>query len=545
MLSEPILKDLPCISLIESSLNLDPLSSILDNFQFTNYEIQEELGRGACGIVFRSKDRSANGSFALKLFRQPSTPENATRLTREIENLIRLNHSNVVPIIDQGVIKDHVFLVMNLIEGYCIEDLFNETPSLIASYWLADLKNDWSRLATWGNEIANALAYLHSQNIFHGNLKPSNILVDREGKCLITDFGLTKMIDHDFEGSQGGGVANFLRYRALEQLCGIADQRSDLYSLGRTLYELACLAGDVPPQSYNRVDLPPICDVNPNVPVDLGQVIDKACDKVAEYRFQNARDLATVLQRFLEGKFPCDRRRPGKRMSDQEFKALQKRKNRQVMLGTAGVFALSFISVFTYNVITNKSESTKSEQQTTPELNASEPQQSSVSDTNSTNNESIVAATEITSPLVAQDAESTPTEQLENEPAKLADDVSNTEQKSSDLDEHTNGSREPSRNTSDKVLALMTPLNNSGLSQEDKLRGKQTLERFAKTVVSNKIPTEEAERLLAALFLGNIPKLEQMAEIQVPERAFASWLVLVEQTFENHFQEQNKSSTIP
>jgi serine/threonine protein kinase len=545
MLSEPILKDLSYMSLIESSLNFDPILSILDNFQSTNYEIQEELGRGSSGVVFRAKDRSANGSFALKLIRSPSNSENTPRLTREIENLIRLNHPNVVSIIDQGVIKDHVFLVMNLVDGSCLADLFSESPSLMASYWLTDLKNDWSRLATWGKEIASALEHLHSHDIFHGNLKPTNILVDREGKCLITDFGISTMIDHDFEGNHGGGVAKFLRYRALEQLCGIVDERSDVYSLGRALYELACIAGDLPSQSYNCVELPPICDLNPNVPGDLGNVIDKACDKVAERRFQSVKELVAVLQRFLEGKSPCDRRRPGKRMSDQEFKALQKRKNRQVMLGTAGVFVLSFTSVFAFNVITNKSESTNSEQQITPELNASEPQQSSVSDINSNNNESIVAATESTSPLVAQASDSTPTAQLENKPAKLADDVSNTEQIPSDLDEHANGLRESSQNTSDKVLALMTPLNSSGLSQGEKLQGARTLERFSKTVLSNKIPTEEAERLLAALFLGNMPQLEQMAEIQVPERAFASWLVLVEQTFENHFQEPNESSTIP
>ncbi len=181
MLSEPIIKDLPVQALIESSLKLDPTLNILDDFQSTNYEIQEEIGRGTNSIVFRARDRSANGSIALKLMRHPSNPEKAPRLTREIENLIRLNHPNIVPIIDEGVVKDHFFIVMNLVDGFCIADLFSDKPSLITSYWLSDFKSDWSRLATWGKEIAEALEYLHSQNIFHGNLKPTNILVDREG----------------------------------------------------------------------------------------------------------------------------------------------------------------------------------------------------------------------------------------------------------------------------------------------------------------------------------------------------------------------------
>lgn len=546
MLSEPIIRDLPVQALIESSLNLDPTLSILESFQHTNYEIQEELGRGASSIVFRSRDRSAGGSFALKLIKNTSTPETKSRLTREIENLIRLNHPNVVSIIDKGVIKDHVYLVMNLVEGCSIRDLFNESPSLLASYWLADLKNDWSRLATWGKEIANALEYLHSENIFHGNLNPTNILVDREGRCLITDFGLASVAEHDFEGSQGGGVSRFLRYRALEQLCGITDQRSDVYSLGRTLYELACLAGELPPQSYNRVELPPICDVNPNVPADLGQVIDKACDKVADQRFQNARELVAVLQRFLEGKSPCDRRRPGKRMSDQEFEALQKRKNRNMILGTAGVFVLSFVSVFAFNVITTQSEPTNSENQAMPDLRVSETQQVTASAIEANDTGVQEPLEETTNPLSAKDMENSPVTLSESESAKPAEDVTNEVPKPSELRELKDGSLELSRNASDKVLALMTKLDSSGLSIEEKLQGKQTLERFAKAVLINKIPSGEAEQLLAALFLGNPAKLEQMGEIQVPERAFASWLLLVQQTFDNHFQEQkNESATSP
>ena len=546
MLSEPIIKDLPVQALIESSLKLDPTLSILESFQHTNYEIQEEIGRGTSSVVFRSKDRSAGGLFALKLMKNTSTPEVESRLTREIENLIRLNHPNVVSVIDKGVIKDHVYLVMNLVDGFSIGDLFSESPSLIASYWLADLKNDWSRLAIWGKEIASALEYLHTENIFHGNLNPTNILVNREGRCCIADFGLASVKEYDLEGSQCGGVSRFLRYRALEQLCGITDQRSDVYSLGRTLYELACLAGELPPQSYNRIELPPICDVNPNVPADLGQVIDKACDKVADHRFQNARELEAVLQRFLEGKSPCDRRRLGKRMSDQEFKALQKRKSRNMILGTAGVFALSFVSVFAFNVITTQSEPANSLDKSMSELGVSEHKLASDSDVNANASEAQEPAEETNNPSFVQDSGANRSTQLEGESEKPADDVTNDVPKPSELQEHIEASRESSQIASDKVLALVPTLDSSSLSIEEKLQGKQTLEQFAKAVLSNKIPSGEAEQLLAALFLGNPARLDQMAEIQVPERAFASWLLLIQQTFEYHFQEQeNESATSP
>lgn len=545
MLSEPIIKDLSVQALIESSLNLDPTSIILENFQHTNYEIQEELGRGSSSVVFRSRDRSAGGSFALKLMSNPCSPEIESRFTREIDNFLRLNHPNVVSIIDRGVIKDHLYLVMNLVDGCSIGNLFDESPSLIASYWLADLKNDWSRVAVWGKEIASALEYLHTENIFHGNLNPNNILLNREGACLITDFGLSSLTEYDFEGSQGGGVARFLRYRSMEQLCGITDQRSDVYSLGRTLYELACLAGELPPQSYNRVELPPICDVNPNIPADLGQVIDKACDKVADRRFQNARELVAVLQRFLDGKSPCDRRRPGKRMSDQEFKALQKRKSRNMILGTAGVFVLSFVSVFAFNVITTQSEPANSENKSMSELSASESMQASDSDIDADASGIQKPVEETNNPSIVQDSQANPSTLLEGEFAKPAGDSTHDVPRPSELPELKEISTELCRIASDKVLALMTTLDRSGLSIEEKLQGKQTLEQFAKAVLSNKIPSAEAEQLLAALFLGNPAQLEQMGEIQVPERAFASWLLLVQRTFENQFQELNESVTGP
>ncbi|MCU0721577.1 MAG: serine/threonine protein kinase, partial [Pirellula sp.] len=320
--SDRILQELPHMALLESSLKPDRSLTILDDFQSTNYEIQDEIGRGASGVVFRTKDRSTNRLVALKLMKLSRNPESAMRLTREIESLSRLNHPNVVSIIDQGAIKDHVFIVMSLVDGCCMSDFFSKTPTLLASYWISDLKNDWSRLANWGREIAGALEYIHSQNIYHRDLKPANILIDRDGKCFITDFGLAKIRNEGVGVSRSGVVVGTPRYMAPEQMRGVVDQRSDLYSLGRTLYELACLGADESYNCHEQVDLAPICKINPQVPPELGQLIDKACDQVAERRFQNASEFVAVLQRYLDGKSPCERRRPGKRMSEREFKTV-------------------------------------------------------------------------------------------------------------------------------------------------------------------------------------------------------------------------------
>lgn len=535
--SDRILKELPHMALLESSLKPDRALKILDHFQSTNYEIQDEIGRGASGIVFRTKDRSTNRLVALKLMKLSSNPESVLRLTREIESLSRLNHPNVVSIIDHGAIKDHVFIVMNLVDGCCMSDLFSKTPTLLASYWISDLKNDWSRLASWGREIAVALEYIHSQNIFHRDLKPANILIDRDGKCFITDFGLAKIRNEGLGVSRSGMVVGTPRYMAPEQMRGVVDQRSDLYSLGRTLYELACLGADESYNCHEQVDLAPICKINPKVPPELGTVIDKACDQVAERRFQNAGEFAAVLQRYLDGKSPCDRRRTGKRMSEGEFKTVLRRKHRVVAVVSAGVFVLTFASVFAFRAIANKPVSIAPPLKPTHKLVATESFKSLASKIQSNDAGFVEVVGEAIKQSVVHGSENETAKKIEDKIDRIVSHVSKEGLKPGELDEIINGYRRSSLNSSDKILALLIPLNNSGLSHEDKIRGQQTLERFAKTVLSKKISIEEADRMLAALFLGNIPKLEQMVEIQVPEQAFASWLVLVEQTFANRFQE--------
>ncbi|MCU0710556.1 MAG: serine/threonine protein kinase [Pirellula sp.] len=542
--SERILTELPHMALLESSLKPERESTILDLFQSTNYEIQDEIGRGASGVVFRTRDKSTNRLVALKLMKLSRNPESALRLTREIESLSRLNHPNVVSIIDQGAIKDYVFIVMSLVDGCCMSELFNKNPTLLASYWVSDLKNDWSRLANWGREIAGALEYIHSQNIFHRDLKPANILINRDGNCFITDFGLAKIRSEGLGVSRSGMVVGTPRYMAPEQMRGVVDQRSDLYSLGRTLYEIACLGADASYNCHEQVDLAPICKINPNVPAELGQVIDKACDQVAERRFQNASELAAVFQRYLDGRTPCDRRRPGKRMSEREFKTVLRRRHRTVALISTGVFAFTFASVFAYRAYSNKPIAAAPPLSSSQKLVATESFKSLASKIQSNDTGFVEVVGEAIKQSVVHGSENETAKKIEDKIDKIVSHVTKEGLKPGELDEIIQGYRKSALNSSDKILALLIPLNNSGLSHQEKIRGQQTLERFAKTVLSKKVTIEEADRMLAALFLGNIPKLEQMVEIKVPEQAFASWLVLVEQTFGNRFQSVDETPVL-
>jgi hypothetical protein len=208
-----------------------------------------------------------------------------------------------------------------------------------------------------------------------------------------------------------------------------------------------------------------------------------------------------------------------------------------VALVSTGVFVLTFASVFAFRALANKPVAIAPPLKPTQKLVATESFKSLASKIQSNDAGFVEVVGEAIKQSVVRGSENDTAKKVEDKIDKIVRHVSKEGLKPGELDEIINGYRRSSLNSSDKILALLVPLNNSGLSVQEKMNGQRTLERFAKTVLSKKISIEEADRMLAALFLGNIPKLEQMIEIQVPEQAFASWLVLVEQTFENRFNE--------
>ena len=170
-------------------------------------------------------------------------------------------------------------------------------------------------------QVAEALQYSHAQGVLHRDIKPSNLLLDLHGTVWVADFGLAKLADQ-VDLTHPGDVVGTWRYMAPERFGGVSDARSDVYSLGLTLYELLALRPSVRRLDPGGVDrqvsfgVPPRPrKVNPEVPRDLETIVLKAIEREPAERYQSAAELSDDLKRFLEDR-PIRARRcsPGERV---------------------------------------------------------------------------------------------------------------------------------------------------------------------------------------------------------------------------------------
>ena len=192
----------------------------------------------------------------------------AQRFEREARTAAQLHHTNIVPVFGVGEHQGFHYIVMQLIHGVGLDRILaqhqlppttalahTEENKLVDSHnrqtavssqtavirdLLASGSQYWQNVARIGLQAANALGYAHQRGTLHRDIKPANLLIDEQRIVWITDFGLAKAMEHD-EVSQTGDIVGTLRYMAPERLKGEADGRSDIYSLGLTLYELLTL----------------------------------------------------------------------------------------------------------------------------------------------------------------------------------------------------------------------------------------------------------------------------------------------------------------
>ncbi len=263
------------------------------------YKIEKELGKGAMGVVYYGTDPKIGREVAIKTvalsqeFAGQALLEVKERFFREAESAGRLNHPNIVSIYDAGEEQDLAYIAMEFIRG---EDLtaYTDAEHLLPLAKVMDLVA----------RVADALDYAHRQNVVHRDIKPANIMYDFATDTLkVTDFGLARIIDSST--TRTGIVFGTPSYMSPEQLSGKKiGGHSDLFSLGVTLYQLACgklpFEGDSLAQLMYRIAYDPhpdILSIKADLPPCLGAIVNKSLAKQSEDRYADGAEMADALRK--------------------------------------------------------------------------------------------------------------------------------------------------------------------------------------------------------------------------------------------------------
>jgi CheY-like chemotaxis protein len=267
------------------------------------YRIEERIGRGGMGVVYRAEHINLQRRAAVKII-APDLAESEgfrERFTREARIAAALQHPNIVTVYDAGEVEGLLYLAMQYIEG---EDL--------AAVLLREGRLRPYRAIDVCRQVAAALDAAHAMGLIHRDVKPANVLI--EGRtAFLTDFGLTKRLDGTHaQITRVGDVVGTIHYVAPEQIEGRkVSARSDVYSLGCLLYH--CLSGQVPfaretdvAVIYAHLSEEPakLADVRPELPAGLDAVVAKAMDKSPDRRFPSCGDMISAARAVLDAAGP-------------------------------------------------------------------------------------------------------------------------------------------------------------------------------------------------------------------------------------------------
>jgi eukaryotic-like serine/threonine-protein kinase len=299
-----------------------------------DFRIVRELGRGGMGIVYEAVQMSLGRRVALKVLHTAAAldPRRLRRFQVEAQAAASLLHPHIVPVFATGSENGTAYYAMQYIDCRDLARIINdlrrdrstdgtsvESCKLAPRTPLFDPSSSFERdVARLARQAAMALEHAHANDVLHRDVKPSNLLIDERGHLWITDFGLAR-IKGSLELTQTGDVLGTPQYMSPEQALGHRtplDGRTDVYSLGATLYEILTLT--TPFHGDDRIELlrqiaqaepiPPR-KINPRVPVELETIVLKAMAKAPADRYATAADLADDLGRFLDDR-PIRARRP-------------------------------------------------------------------------------------------------------------------------------------------------------------------------------------------------------------------------------------------
>lgn len=351
-----------------------------------DFELVREVGRGGMGIVYEARQISLNRRVAVKVlpFAAVLNPNQIARFRTEAQAAAQINHPNIVPVFAVGVERGIHYYAMEFVDGQPLDRVIqqlgqnrarqpaglkttlNFSPgghgdtrgvgsALTLQSQLQSIKRHskehFEAVARLGVQAAQALHAAHENGIVHRDIKPANLLLDGSGKLWVTDFGLARW-QRDATLTRTGDFIGTMRYMSPEQAAGrpaLIDHRTDIYSLGATLYELLCLKAAFPDdhspallQQVERCEPPPPRHHCPQVPSDLETVILKAMAKGRDDRYTTAQELVDDLRRILEGK-PTLARPPS--LTDRAGKWLGR--HRRVVMASMGVALLAIVGLST------------------------------------------------------------------------------------------------------------------------------------------------------------------------------------------------------
>ena len=259
------------------------------------YEILGKIGTGGMADVYKAKDHKLNRFVAVKVLK-PEFREDTTFIRKfksEAQAAAVLTHPNIVNVFDVGDDNGVYYIVMELIEGITLKEYISKKGKLSVK-----------EATSIAIQVSMGLEAAHSHGIVHRDVKPQNIIISREGKVKVTDFGIAKAATSNTITSNAMGSVHYISPEQARG--GYSDEKSDIYSLGVTLYEM--LSGKVPFEGESTVTVAlahiqdeavPLQQLDPNIPLSLSKIVQKCMQKKPDMRYMSSAALISDLKRSL------------------------------------------------------------------------------------------------------------------------------------------------------------------------------------------------------------------------------------------------------
>ena len=259
------------------------------------YEIIDKVGSGGMADVYKARDQRLNRFVAIKVLKPEYSSDKSfvNKFRAEAQSAAGLSHPNIVNVYDVGDDSGLHYIVMELVEGITLKRFIERKGKL-----------EVKEAVGIGIQIAQGMEAAHDNHIIHRDIKPQNIIISRDGKVKVTDFGIAKATNSNTITSNAMGSVHYLSPEQARG--GYSDEKSDIYSLGVTLYEM--LSGKVPFAGDNTVSVAllhiqgeamPLRELDPEIPVSIDKIVQKCMQKRPERRYHSSSELITDLKRAI------------------------------------------------------------------------------------------------------------------------------------------------------------------------------------------------------------------------------------------------------